>query len=324
LSAPVGFSMMGLSALPDEYELNLGMTGMHGKYAGTVAKSECDVLLALGVRFSDRATGNTDKYKEDKIIIHVDVDIAEMGKNITPQIEIQGDVKDVLTQLLPLLPELRNEEWLSRIEELKKVDTEPESNEFTPRNIIETVECFCDEDTVIATDVGQHQMWVTQYYKFKKPRTLLTSGGLGTMGYGLGAAIGGCIASGRKKTILFTGDGSFGMNLNEMATAVSQKLPLIILVVNNGVLGMVRQWQRAFYEENFSETTLNRKTDFVALAQSFGAKGKRATTLDELTDILDNYFDCEGPLLIDCHIDKDEKVLPMIPPGKSVKDMIVG
>ena len=323
LSAPVGFSMMGLSALPDDYALNLGMTGMHGKYAATVVKSECDVLVALGVRFSDRATGNINEYSEGKFIIHVDIDLAEIGKNIASHMDICGDIKYVLSQLLPALTAKQNDEWLAHIKELKQAgQASYASSGFSPQNIIQTVRRICDDDTVIATDVGQHQMWVMQHYPFQKPRTLLSSGGLGTMGFGLGAAIGACIAKNRQRTLLFTGDGSFGMNLNELATAVSQELPLVIVIFNNGVLGLPRQWQTEFFEGRYSHTTLNRKTDFSALANAFGAKGFTAKSLPELEQALQNLPSCK-PAVIDCRIDMDEKVLPMIPPGGSVKNIIV-
>ena len=322
LSAPVGFSMMGLSALPNNYSLNLGMCGMHGRYSASVAQSECDLMIALGVRFSDRATGNVEAFKQGRDIIHVDVDLAEIGKNVSSRIEVCGDVKEVLTELLKTLPFMKNDGWLSRIEQLKQTDSVAQNGGFTPRNIIETVSGYCDETAVIATDVGQHQMWTMQYYPFMKPRTLLTSGGLGAMGFGMGAAIGGCIANGKQMTVLFTGDGSFGMNLIELATAVSQELPLVVVILNNGVLGMVRQWQTMFYDQRYSQTTLNRKTDFAALANAFGAVGYSAQTLPQLKGILER-LSPSGPVVIDCHIDMDEKVLPMIPPGGSVENMFV-
>jgi acetolactate synthase-1/2/3 large subunit len=327
LSAPVGFSMMGLTALPYDYPMNLGMCGMHGRYASTVAQSECDVMIALGVRFSDRATGNIEAFGQGRAIIHVDIDLSEIGKNVPSHIEVCGDVKEVTAKLLAALPEMRNGPWLSRIEELKKLEAEQtkevtESGGFTPRNIIETVRRYSGGDTVVATDVGQHQMWVMQNYRFQKPRTLLTSGGLGAMGYGLGAAIGACVARNKQKTVLFTSDGSFGMNLIELATAVSQELPVVIIILNNGVLGMVRQWQGMFYEKRYAQTTLKRKTDFVALAKAFGAGGKPAASLAQLENALETLND-RLPTVIDCPIDMDEKVFPMIPPGGSVKNIIV-
>lgn len=321
LSAPVGLSMMGLTALPADDPLNLGMCGMHGTYAATVAQSECDLMIALGVRFSDRATGNVKEYLKDRVIIHVDIDLAEMGKNVASHIDLCGDVKAVLAALLQALPPMGNDAWLARIQELKQRDVFPESRDFTPQNIIETVNRFVGEDTVVATDVGQHQMWTMLYYRFMQPRTLVTSGGLGTMGYGLGAAIGGCMARNGQRTVLFTSDGSFGMNLNELATAVSQELPIVIVLLNNGVLGMVRQWQTMFFGERHSQSTLQRKTDFVALAKAFGAEGFRAASLSELEDALQN-LPPNGPVVIDCQIDRDEMVYPMVPPGGSVKNIL--
>ena len=321
LSIPVGMSMMGLTSLPHDYELNLGMCGMHGRYAATVAQSECDVMIALGIRFSDRGTGNVDAFTKGKLVIHVDIDLAEIGKNVPSLMTVCGDVKDVLSQLLPLLPAARNKNWLAHIEQLKQMEKEQQDDSFTPGSIIESVERILGDDTPVATDVGQHQMWVMQSYKFRKPRTLLTSGGLGTMGYGLGAAIGGCMALNKKRTVLFTGDGSFGMNLNELATAVSNELPIVIVIINNGVLGMVRQWQNMFFDERYSQTTLNRKTDFAALAKAFGAEGHTASSLDQLEEILQN-LPVKTPTVIDFRVDMNEKVFPMIPPGGSVKDII--
>jgi acetolactate synthase-1/2/3 large subunit len=322
LSAPVGLSMMGLTALPHDEPLNLLMSGMHGKYASSLAKSESDLLIVLGARFSDRATGNVDEYVADKTIIHIDIDSKEFGKNITPHYEVCGNVKCILTQLLQKLNTVKNQAWLDRIQELKQIEHESKRENFIPRKVIETVRNYCDDETVVATDVGQHQMWAVQYYRFSKPRTLLTSGGLGAMGYGLGAAIGGCIASERRKTVLFTGDGSFGMNLTELATAVSQKLPIVIVILNNNALGLPRQWQTTFFGGRYSQSTLDRKTNFEALARSFGAYGQAVRNIAELTRVLESYK-ADLPLVIDYHISPDEIVLPMIPPGGSVKDIIV-
>lgn len=321
ISAPVTFSMMGLTALPANEPLNLGMCGMHGTESSAKMFSECDLIIALGVRFSDRATGNTAKYKEGKKIIHLDIDHAEINKNTAADVELWGDVKEVLQQLLQKLPRIAHPEWEKECAQAKKLDFHPMSDKLTPFTLLRTAASYCTPDTVVATDVGQHQMWTMQYFPFQTPRTLLTSGGLGTMGFGLGAAIGGCIANNRKRTVLFTGDGSFGMCLQELATAVSQNLPLVIVIFNNGVLGMVRQWQTMFYEKHYSHTTLNRKTDFAALARAFGAKGKKVTRLSELEKAL---YDppADTPLVLDCQLDMDEFVLPMIPPGGSVNDLI--
>lgn len=323
LDAPVGLSMMGLTAIPASYPLNLGMTGMHGKYEATKAQSECDLLIAVGVRFSDRATGDKREYTKKCTTVHIDIDRAEIGKNINPDISMWGDVKEILGQILQAVPKCEHPEWIEEVEGYRKISKTLEFGGFNPRTIIEEVNQHMAPDTVVATDVGQHQMWTMQYYKFETPHTLLSSGGLGTMGYGLGAAIGGCFASGKKRTLLFTGDGSFAMNLNEMATAVKQQLPITIVLMNNEVLGMVRQWQTIFYDSRYSQTVLERKTDFPLLAKAFGAEGYSASNMEELKQALDAADQADGPVLIDCHIGKDERVLPMIPAGRSIKDVIL-
>ncbi|MCL2200836.1 MAG: biosynthetic-type acetolactate synthase large subunit [Oscillospiraceae bacterium] len=328
LAAPVGLSLMGLGALSSDYPLNLGLKGMHGGYASNMAAAECDLLIAAGTRFSDRATGDVGEYEKSKTIIHIDIDNAEISKNVSSNIEICGDVKDVLTQLIPKVQAKSHEKWTTRITELVKEQKKQEQGyavpeAFSPKNIIEAVCNNFDEDTVVATDVGQHQMWTAQYYKLRKPRTLLTSGGLGAMGYGLGAAIGGCFARNKGRTVLITGDGSFGMNLNELATAVTNKLPIVIIILNNQTLGLPYQWQSMFYEQRYSQSIMNRKTDFAALAQAFGARGHRIENLKSLKEVLENLSD-GIPTVIDCPIGGDELVLPMIPPGGSIKDMVVG
>ena len=325
INAPIGLSMMGITAVPNSYHYNLGMTGMHGRYASSKAKSEADLIIAVGVRFSDRATGNKERYIEKCKIVHIDIDRAEFNKNIKADAEVYGDARKIISALNDSVNQKTNPEWTSLVEKYKEEERSfnAVSDRMSPKNVIETINAYTNPDTIIATDVGQHQMWVMQYYKFFKERTLLSSCGLGAMGFGLGAAIGGCIASGRQKTILLTGDGSFGMNLTELATAVSQKLPVVVVVMDNGVLGMVRQWQGRFYGARYSETTLNRATDFVKIAEGFGAHGFRAHSLDELKHILDAHFNCPTPIVIDCIIDKDERVLPMIPPGGSINDIIV-
>lgn len=296
---------------------------MHGKYPSIKAQSECDLLLAVGVRFSDRATGDLNEYTKKCMTVHIDIDRAEIGKNVSPDVSLWGDVKEILDKILEALPEEKHPEWVGELEGYKNEMILPAPKPYGPEAIIEEVHKHCTEDTVVATDVGQHQMWTMQFYPFEKPHTLLTSGGLGTMGYGLGAAIGGCIAARGRRTVLFTGDGSFGMNLNEMATAVSQELPITIVLFDNDVLGMVRQWQTIFYDCHYSQTILDRKTDFPALAKAFGADGYAVYTMEDLQKALDAADKSQGPVLIDCHIDMNEKVLPMIPPGRSIKDMIV-
>lgn len=322
LSSPVGLSMMGLTALPSSYKLNLGMCGMHGKYAATVAQSECDLMIAIGVRFSDRATGKIETYQENKSIVHIDIDMSEMGKNVAAHINLCGNAKAILSALLKELPQIEHVEWLMRVRELERADIVSQAGDFTPQKIIGIVNNRFDADTIVATDVGQHQMWTMQYYNFEKPRTLLTSGGLGTMGYGLGAAIGGSVAKNKAVTVLFTSDGSFGMNLNELATAVSQRLPIVIILLNNGVLGMVRQWQNIFHKKHFYETTLNRMTDFTAVAKAFGGVGYCVDNIADLNKALSK-LNKRGPTVIECIIDKNEKVFPMIPPGGSAKDIII-
>ncbi|MBQ2425971.1 MAG: biosynthetic-type acetolactate synthase large subunit [Lachnospiraceae bacterium] len=323
LDAPIGLSMMGLTAIPASYPLNLGMTGMHGKYEATKAQSECDLLIAVGVRFSDRATGDKREYTKKCMTVHIDIDRAELGKNISPDMSMWGDVKEILSRILEVVPQCEHPEWVKEVEGYRQVSKTLEFGGFNPRTIIEEVNKHMAPDTVVATDVGQHQMWTMQYYKFEAPHTLLSSGGLGTMGYGLGAAIGGCFASGKKRTLLVTGDGSFAMNLNEMATAVKQNLPITIVLLNNDVLGMVRQWQTIFYDSRYSQTVLERKTDFPLLAKAFGAEGYSAANMEELQAALDAADKAEGTVLIECKIGKDERVLPMIPAGRSIKDVIL-
>jgi acetolactate synthase-1/2/3 large subunit len=318
--------MMGLSAIPAENKRNLGMTGMHGKYAASKVMSMSDLIIAVGIRFSDRATGNKPEFIRGHKILHIDIDPAEIGKNIPAYISVLGDVKDVLSRLNISLTEQKRPAWEDEINKIllcPDSHLQMEENKLTPQAIIESVRKFTKADDIIATDVGQHQMWVSQYYKFSCPRTFLTSGGLGTMGFGMGAAIGSCIGKNKKRTVLFTGDGSFHMNLNELATAVTNELPLVIVIMNNNALGMVRQWQTMFFDKRYSNTTLGRKTDFVKLAEAFGAAGYRIRQINELSPVLEKAFKSAGPVVIDAIIDSDEKVLPMIPPGGTINDIIL-
>lgn len=323
IDSPIGCSMMGISAIPTSNERFLGMQGMHGHYASSMTENEADLIIAVGARFSDRATGNKDKFAQNAKIIHIDIDEAELHKNIPVYLGITGDVKDSLTRLIRLVDEKKLPEWNDRINELKirENETLKTSEALTPYDIIDIISKDADKDTVIVTDVGQHQMWVAQRYPFEIPRTFISSGGLGTMGFGLGAAIGANAGTG-KKTVLVTGDGSFGMNLNELATAVSQNSPVVIVIMNNGVLGMVRQWQTLFFNKHYSNTTLDRKTDFVKLAEAFGAKGFRVSKGEELEKAFSEAYNADGPYVIDCAVDCDEFVLPMLPPGGSIDDMI--
>lgn len=323
IDSPIGCSMMGLSAIPDSNPRFLGMQGMHGHYASSMAQSEADLIIAVGARFSDRATGKMSVYVRNCKVLHIDVDDAEIDKNVTSQLGINGDVKQTLKKLIISLSKQDHPEWSARIEELKKTEESfiCKSDIMTPYDIIEAVNNKIPSDYPVATDVGQHQMWVAQHYKFEKPRTFISSGGLGTMGFGLGAAIGASVAT-EKPTVLFTGDGSFGMNLNELATAVSINAPVIVILMNNGVLGMVRQWQTLFFEKRYSNTILDRKTDFVALAKAFGAAGFKAENVEELSSALDEAMALGGPAVIECTVNSDEFVLPMLPPGGSIDDII--
>ncbi len=324
IDAPIGSSMMGLSAIPTDHPKFLGMQGMHGHYASSMAMHEADCIIALGVRFNDRVTGNKAKFAQNTKIVHIDIDGAELSKAIKLACGLRGDIRMTLDKLLPLIEKRSFPKWWERIATLKNEELSTLDNRegMTPRNAILTLNKHTKANTPIATDVGQHQMWTAQNAIFGAKRRFISSGGLGTMGFGMGAAIGAQMATG-EHTVLVTGDGSFGMCLNEMATAVSQKTPLVILLLNNGVLGMVRQWQTLFFDRHYSNTVLNRQTDFVALAKAFGAEGERVTDLDRLDQALESAFKCDGPYLIDCVIDKDEFVLPMLPPGGSMDDIIV-
>ncbi len=325
IDAPIGLSLMGLSAIPYSNPHFLGMVGMHGRYGATKVLYESDLLIAVGTRFSDRAVGNKLEFSRDRKVLQIDIDPAEVGKNISVTVGIIGDVRVVLNSLTSRLPPQEHKEWNEHVGHIKAHpdnNLEMDAGRLTPQSVIMGV-CQRMGDNVVATDVGQHQMWTSQYYQFKKPRTFITSGGLGTMGFGMGAAIGACVGNGRKRTVLFTSDGSFHMNMNEMATAVSNELPLIVILLNNNALGMVRQWQTMFFGGRYSSTTLDRKTDYVKLAEAFGAKGFRAETYDEFERCLDKAFQYSTPVLIECAIDSDERVLPMIPPGGSIDDIIL-
>lgn len=324
IDAPIGCSLMGLSGIPTDHPRFLGMQGMHGHYASSMAMHNADLIISLGVRFNDRVTGNRQKFATGAKIIHIDVDGSELSKTVNAVCGLRGDVKLTLQKLLPMLADSKKTDWNKRVDAFRKEEAEQLDNrdELTPRNAILTLNKHLGENTAVATDVGQHQMWSAQNLSFKTARRFVSSGGLGTMGFGLGAAIGAAFGTG-ERSVLITGDGSFGMCLNELATAVSYNVPLVILIMNNGVLGMVRQWQTLFFEKHYSNTVLGRKTDFVALARAFGADGAAVSTADELDAALTNAFKCGGPYVIDCAIDKDEFVLPMLPPGGSMDDIIV-
>ena len=325
IDAPMGCSMMGISGVPTDHPRFLGMQGMHGHYACSTAMHHADLIIALGARFNDRVTGNRAKFAKNARIVHIDIDGAELSKTVNANHGLRGDMKITLQKLLPLIEKVERPEWQAHIDELRAKEAAGQDKRpgMTPTNVINKLNGYLNANTPVATDVGQHQCWAAQYVNFKQTRRFITSGGLGTMGFGMGAAMGAQMGTG-ERTVLITGDGSFGMNLNELATAVANKLPVVILLLNNGVLGMVRQWQTLFFNKHYSNTLLTeRQTDFVKLAEAFGAQASRALTLEELDEAFEKAFHCEGPYLIDCAIDKDEFVLPMLPPGGSMDDIIV-
>lgn len=324
IDAPIGCSLMGLSGIPTDHPRFLGMQGMHGHYASSMAMHDADLIISLGVRFNDRVTGNREKFAKLAQIIHIDVDGSELSKTVNSACGLRGDVKLTLQKLIPLVNAEQKPDWEKAVKALKEtendyLDIRPG---LTPRNAIMTLNKHLSANTAVATDVGQHQMWAAQNVSFKKPRRFISSGGLGTMGFGLGAAIGAAVGTG-ERSVLVTGDGSFGMCLNELTTAVTYNVPVVILLMNNGVLGMVRQWQTLFFNKHYSNTILDRKTDFVALARAFGADGEAVDTVAALDKAFEHAFSCDGPYVIDCRIDKDEFVLPMLPPGGSMDDIIM-
>ncbi len=326
--AVIGCSFMGLSAVPQENERFLGMQGMHGHYASSMAQNEADLILAVGVRFSDRATGNVSKFAKKSKIIQLDPDCSEINKNVRVDLGLVGDVEDTFKRIAEKCAEKSCPAWFNRVKELKAEEESLQmeiaaanTSPLTPKQVWDIINEHKLPKTVIATDVGQHQMWTAQYAHFDGARRWVSSGGLGTMGFGLGAAIGAYTAT-KDPTVLITGDGSFGMNLTELATAVTYKIPLVIVLMNNGVLGMVRQWQTLFFGQRYSSTVLERETDFVALAKAFGANGVKAETPVEFKKAFIDALKAGKTTVIDVRIDKDEFVLPMLPPGGSIEEMI--
>lgn len=323
--APVCCSLMGLGCIPADHRLNMGNIGMHGGYGTGVATSQCDLIIACGARFSDRVAGDREKFGSQAKIIQLDIDENEINKNVKVHNYILGDMESILDALCEDLPQQSHSDWVNKLNQLKE-ESEVKSQypQFaSPKQVIDKVNSLKSGDDVFVTDVGQHQMWIAQYADVMCPRTLLTSGGMGTMGFGMGAAIGAQTAFPDKKVILFTGDGSFHMNFNELVTLKSYNLPIIVIVMNNTVLGMVRQWQKLFYGKRFSQTDPKRATDFIALASAFGIKGMSINRAGEVDAVLEKAFALNEPVVIDCKISPDENVLPMIPPGKTVDDMIV-
>lgn len=320
LDAPVVSTLMGLGAFPASHPLFMGMMGMHGTATAARLCLESDCIVALGARFSDRVALNRDKFAQGKTVIHIDIDEAELDKNVTATYKVLGDIKEALSTLIPMLKEKKrpfSETAKKYRAEEKAKDTAPELGH---RILIEAAKA-APKDVIVVTDVGQHQMWTAQYFPIEKPRTLCTSGGLGTMGYGLGAAIGAAKATG-KHVVLVTGDGCFNMNLNELSTAVTEELPITILLMNNHALGMVRQWQKLFYGNRFSQTNVRKKTDYVKFAESFGATGLVIEKDEDIVPALTTAFALNTPVVVDCRISNDENVLPMIKPGATYDTII--
>lgn len=318
LNAPVTYTLMGKGALPDSHPLNVGMLGMHGTVTAAKALIASDVIIALGTRFSDRVALNRDLFAGGKKVVHVDIDNAEFDKNVTCTLRVMADVAECLKALLPLVGTKDGKEWTDEIAVFRKSDTLKKDTSIMAYKILTAASSLAPKLCPLVTDVGQHQMWTAQHFKVEAPRLFCSSGGLGTMGYGMGAAIGAAFGTG-KPCVLVTGDGCFNMNMNELSTAVTQGVPLVILLMNNGVLGMVRQWQKIFYGRRFSQTTLDKKTDYVAFAESFGAKGLVIDREEVIVPTLKEAFAYAAehcaPVLVDCRISCDENVLPMIKPG---------
>ena len=321
IQAPVTDSLMGKGAFSGEDELYTGMLGMHGTKASNLGVTKCDLLITIGARFSDRVTGNTRNFARNAKVIQIDVDAAEINKNVLVDCSVVGDAKEVLKRLIDMVEQKEHKEWLEYVEELKaKYPLRYNQEGLSGPAIIEEIYRQTKGDAIIVTEVGQHQMWAAQYYKYKAPRTFLSSGGLGTMGYGLGAAIGAKMGNPDKVVINVAGDGCFRMNMNEIATATRNDIPLIQVVINNQVLGMVRQWQTLFYEGRYSNTVLKDKVDFVKLAEAMGAVGIRVTKKEELQEALAKAIELNTTVVLDCMIDCDDKVFPMVPAGANIED----
>ena len=325
VNAPVCDTLMGKGAFDGTDDLYTGMLGMHGTKTSNLGVSECDLLIAVGVRFSDRVLGNAKKFASQAKILQFDVDAAEINKNIQVDASVIGDLKEILIRVNEKLDAQSHPEWIGEIMDLKKKYplTYPKEGLSGPY-LMEEIYRATKGDAVIVTEVGQHQMWAAQYYKYKNPRTFLSSGGLGTMGYGLGAAIGAQIGNPDKQVINIAGDGCFRMNMNEIATAAREKLPLIEVIVNNHVLGMVRQWQDLFYEKRYSATVLDDGVDFVKLAEAMGAKGYRVTSQEEFNEAFKEALESKIPVLINCIINCDDKVWPMVAPGEAISSSFTG
>ena len=323
INAPVATSLMGIGSIPNDHRLYTGMIGMHGTKASNLLATSCDLIIALGARFSDRVISHKNHVKNARVI-QIDIDPAEINKNVKVDSYIIGDIKEVLNKLIPMINEKENIAWINKMNELKALNNKEVVKEgvLTPEYLFTLLNKIDKGNFIITTEVGQHQMWTAQNYKFYKPRTFISSGGLGTMGFGMGASIG--AQMGNPKAVVFNiaGDGSFGMDCNEFATAVNFKIPVKVIVMNNNALGMVRQWQSLFYECRYAETTLNRATDFVKLAEAFGGTGFRVEKPEELQEVLEKALATDGPVIIDYKIDSDDMVFPMVAPGAPINEII--
>ncbi|MEG0585728.1 MAG: biosynthetic-type acetolactate synthase large subunit [Christensenellaceae bacterium] len=324
LDAPVALSLMGIGAYPASDAQYTGMIGMHGTKASALCASNCDLLIAIGTRFSERVTAERNQFAKQAKILHIDVDPAEINKNMDAAYEVVGDAKDVLCALLPKIKQNKTNDWLQKALNWKEkypLDRAGKNARF-PKKLLQTLQAEAPKDAIFTTEVGQHQMWAAQFLKIEQPRKFLSSGGLGTMGFGLGAAIGAAIGT-KKRVINIAGDGSFHMNMQELITAVTYHLPVTVLILKNNTLGMVRQWQKLFYDGRYSQTTLMRPIDYVKLAESLGAVGYDISNEKDLHTALKKTFEQDGPVVLKCDICEDENVLPMIPDGKSLDDMIL-
>lgn len=321
---PVACSLMGLGSFPSDHRLYCGLIGMHGGYGSAMATDNCDLMLVVGARFSDRVAGDAKAFAKNAKIIQIDIDSAEFDKNVLVDLRIRGSADEILQKLAQSLADIDRTEWVNKIANWNDEIhcSQEDGDNATPEAIFAELNKIMRPDDIVCTDVGQHQMWTAQMYKFQQPRTFASSGGLGTMGYGMGAAIGSQMGNPDKRVVLITGDGSFHMNLNELTTLASYNLPVVVLVMNNQVLGMVRQWQKLFYDRRFSHTDPCRKTDFVKLADAFGVTGMRISKAEEIQGVLKAAFDVHGPVVVDCQISKDINALPMIPPGAGADKII--
>lgn len=322
MDSPVCDTLMGKGVMDGHADYYTGMIGMHGTKASNLGVSECDLLVALGARFSDRVVGNAAKFAEGAKVLHIDIDAAEINKNIRTAASVVGDLKEILTKINGMLPQMEHKEWISHIKELKKTYplSYPKEGLSCPF-IMEEIDRITEGKALITTDVGQHQMWAAQYYKYSEPRTFLSSGGLGTMGYGLGACIGAKVGKPDKICINIAGDGCFRMNMNEMATAGRYNIPIIEVVINNHVLGMVRQWQTLFYGKRYSQTVLSDGVDYCMVARGLGCEAMRITRKEEVADAIAKAVEMNRPVLIECIIPEDDKVFPMVPSGAALSEV---